>query len=218
MRLITITRFGVQLAEDSLDEILPVPTDSDMELEPHRLKGAALEEYMLAGKILACRVHSMSIPEIAEQLDVREDKVRRLLAIHLARLAPVENLDELRALQLARYEKMLAPQIDKAAVGNKNAARVANALMSGINTITGLNQKKPEKATSNQDDVDIVASAMKIIADAGLGQHAGFADIVDAELVDVPPESPFVVQQLAALEKQREASKQTDDPGSTESE
>lgn len=218
MRLITITRFGVQLAEDSLDEILPVPTDSDMELEPHRLKGAALEEYMLAGKILACRVHSMSIPEIAEQLDVREDKVRRLLAIHLARLAPVENLDELRALQLARYEKMLAPQIDKAAVGNKNAARVANALMSGINTITGLNQKKPEKATSNQDDVDIVASAMKIIADAGLGQHAGFADIVDAELVDVPPESPFVVQQLAALEKQREASKQSDDTGSTESE
>lgn len=200
---------------DTENELLPEVSKKEVEKfkDQSKLKGDDLEEYILAGKIIHCRILGMDYVEIAESLSITEARVRNALARNLAELAPVENKEALRGLQLKRYEKLLHAHMPDAQSGDGNATRVAISIMNGINAISDLYRPIKEESEEMTDSMqDMLEAAIKIVEEARFGVE----DIVDAEIVmdELEAENSmatsFIEKKLSELRETTEAKLATD--------
>ncbi len=191
---------------DIENELLPEVRHKDTERykDNTKLKGEELEEYILAGKIIHCRVLGMEYTEISEHLSVPEYRIKNILAQNLHELAPVENKEALRGLQLKRYDQLLKPQMIEAIEGDEKATRVAISIMNGINSITDLYRPVPNVEISSEMQ-DMLETALRIVEESSftVGDIID-AEVVSEELMEATSATPFIERQLEELARNAE--------------
>jgi hypothetical protein len=81
-------------------------------------------------------------PTIADRMGVHPKTVQRWIREEVQRI-PQETADEIRALELARLDAILAPQMRAAMAGDARAAEVVLRIMDRRARYLGLDQAKP---------------------------------------------------------------------------
>ena len=200
---------------DIENELLPEIRHKDNGAEKYKdntqLKGEELEEYILAGKIIHCRVLGMEYKEISDALSVPEYRVKNVLAQNLHELSPVENKEALRGLQLKRDEQLLKPQMIEGIEGDEKATRVAISIMNGINSITDL-YRPVQNAEISSEMQDMLETALRIVEESSftVGDIID-AEVVSEELMEATSATPFIERQLEELARNAERRQAEDD-------
>lgn len=135
-----------------------------------------------AGKLIAARNAGMSWDEIERRLGIKTFTARRILDEVMEDLCPLEDVEDYRRIQIARYEELYKTRHARAVEeGDDNAFKLAIQALAGLDKITGLAGGPPKKKeeVDAEKEASVVAAAVELVRKFRL--EGGSAEPVQVE-------------------------------------
>lgn len=162
----------------------------------------AIEDRIIRGKVLACKLSGMSYQEIAANLGMPINESYAAVRMTMEELPDIPEAELYRKVQLLRYEEIFKSRRARALdQDDDEAAKILLAALAAIDKLLGLNITKIEHTGANGGAIDIVVAAAGVLEQFNMSER--FKDVIEAQVVEKAIGVGYIDEQLGKLQQVR---------------